>query len=531
MEPTSARMTTERGRLVPLAWAALLLVIVVPIGWGAHQPFSWDPDNIAPGSVLRAMAARFGPGWHSSYGPLPYLLTAAVYLPILFFMRLAGELGIPSATYPWGFAHPDVSIALLIIAARTINVLMALAVVTIAARERPPSLPARRGWLLPLLALGSATFVYYARTSNVEIAYLFWLWLGMHLAEGASTALPRLMGAGVAAAFAVCSKEQSAPIAAVILGAAAIRAFRLRRTPAGRIGATLAVIIAALAAYALAWDLPWNLQGFRAHHDFILNVARYDRTYPATAAGFLGLAANVVRLLPVALGWGILSGLALALALRVPVGGLGLRALAIGAYLVAFIAAIGYVYPRFLLPVLLIALPLAARGWNAAWNAFGRRRLLGSALAATFAALLLTGGPNLGALQLRDPRYEAERWLAANVPAGGTVEVAGNPRFQARAPRGRTVFYTTLESIRRDHRGPRGDVVLLSTLDASYFRSDPVPRAVWWDSLAGPAAVHYRRARVFRPGAGAGLARGLFVSPTVDLYLRAEPGAQATGSP
>jgi hypothetical protein len=501
---------------------ALIVVVLAPIGWGAHQPYSWDPDNIAPGSVLRAIADHYGPGWHSSYGPVPYLLTGAAYLPVLAAMRLGGEIGTPQAAYPWGFAHPERSIFALIVLARLVTALMAFGVVWLAVRDHARGAARRDAWLLPLLALGSATFVYYARTSNVDLQYLFWLWLGMHLAERPAPTLRQLAGASVAAAFAVCSKEQAAPIAVVILALAAWRASRLD-AGAGRAGAVAWVGLAGAAAYALAWQLPWNLAGWRAHHDFILHVARYDRDYPATLRGFAALAAHGLAELPVVLGWLTIAGIGWAAALRVRPEGLGSRALALALYLVGFVGAVGYVYPRFLLPLVLIAFPLAARGWSAAWAAFPERR---AALGVAVAGLALLGGPNLDALMLGDPRYAAGRWLDSHLPAGATVEVAGNPRFQARPPRGAAVFYTSPDSLRSDPHAPRGDVVLLSTLDQYFFRSDSVARAAWWDPLhAPPPAGRYLGPLVFRPTSNARLAAGLLVSPTIIAYLRAPDGA------
>src|SRR5262249_5642080 len=141
-----------------LAWTTLALTLIAAIGWGAHAPNSWDVDNIAPGSVLRALAAHFGSQWYSSYGPIPYLLVAIVYGPLLFLFRLSGELGVPLADYPWGFRHPDFSVGALIVAARLVCVLMAAAIAWLATRERWAG-SARDRWLAPLLLAGSPAFV------------------------------------------------------------------------------------------------------------------------------------------------------------------------------------------------------------------------------------------------------------------------------------------------------------------------------------------------------------------------------------
>src|SRR5207248_1160959 len=99
------------------------------------------------------------------------------------------------------------------------------------------------------------------------------------------------------------------------------------------------------AAYALAWVLPWNLQGWRAHLDFVVHVARYPRSFPVSPPGFTGLGGAVARALAPALGWPVLLGLALAIVCRASPGRLRIRAIGALTYVVAFIGAIGYVYP------------------------------------------------------------------------------------------------------------------------------------------------------------------------------------------
>ena len=502
-----------------LAWTALVLVLLLPIGWGIHPSYCWDVDNIAPGSVLKAMAAGFGPGWHSSDGPLPYLVTAFVWAPILVVMRLAGELGRPSGTYPWGFAHPEAAIATLVVAARLVSLLLALGVAWLAARDlararldrRAPPAP---GWLVPVLLAGSATFVYYARTSNVDMAALFWTWLAFALVETRHGSTGRYAAAAVAAVAAVCCKEQTAPFAAVVGLAACVRAWRRPRRPRRLAGAAL-VAAAGLAAYTLIWCLPFNASGWLAHHEFLWGVTRAERPFPATLAGLAGLGSRALELAPITLGLPVVLGLLVALVARPALRGLGLRAWASVLYLAGFIGPVGYVYPRFLLLLMPLLVPVAGRGLHAALARAGAAPR--AALAGAILALALAGGPALDLLMLRDTRYAVEHWLAREVPAGSVVEVAGNPRFQARVPRALTLLASPPDSLRARPRGPVGDVVLLSSLDAYAFRREPL-RGGYADSL-GPAGG-YRLAHVERPGALARLVPRLPVAPLVEVYVR-----------
>jgi len=496
-----------------MAWAALVLALAAPIGWGAVQPNSWDVDNIAPGSVLRGLAAGFGPGWHASYGPLPYLLTAVLYLPVLAALRLAGALGEPAAEFPYGFAHPDAAMFALILIARALTLALALGLAWSLVRAHRAA-GGRRGWIVPLLLLGSPVFAYYARTSNVDMHYAFWLAAAFALAESRAATPGRLAWAAAAATAALCSKEQSAPLAVVAGGWALWRAARGDAGPR-RARAAAGVAGAALATYVALYALPFNLEGWRAHHHFVFHVARYERAYPLTPGGLAGLAGRLVELAPVGLGWPVLLGLALAIVGRAPLAGLGPRAVAVGLYVAGFLAPVGYVYPRFLLPLLLLAVPLAARGVEAALER-AAGRAWAAPLAAALAVLALTGAPNLARVQLTDTRLAAGAWLRARVPPGATVEIAGNPRFQLHPPRDVRVLVTSPDSLRASPRGPRGDVVLLSGVDGAFFERDPAVRAAWYDSLA----AGYEGPRVFRPAMDPGNVRDLFVSPEVRAWVR-----------
>ena len=105
----------------PLALLVVAALLLAGITWGLHPQFSWDVDNTAPGSVLKAIAQKFGPHWSSSYGPIPYFTMALPMVPMLVAFKFSHELGKPSGTYPWGFAHPDFSVNALTLGARAMT--------------------------------------------------------------------------------------------------------------------------------------------------------------------------------------------------------------------------------------------------------------------------------------------------------------------------------------------------------------------------------------------------------------------------
>src|SRR5262249_32393001 len=154
--------------------------------------------------------------------------------------------------------------------------------------------------------------------SNVDLDALFFAWLAIALATRPDARRIHLVWAGVAAAWAVCCKEQVAPVSAVAGLTAMARAWRGRAAEAGTPhragGARAALLVAGAAALAsaLVWMLPFNLSGWLEHHRFIFFTAKYPRTFAATAEGYRSLAQRCFEIAPVALGWPVLAGLGLA---------------------------------------------------------------------------------------------------------------------------------------------------------------------------------------------------------------------------
>ena len=202
-------------------------------------------------------------------------------------------------------------------------------------------------------------------------------------------------------------------------------------------------LAAGLAAFLLglvvAFNVPFNWHGVARHVERHLRQSvggnQLLRQEPSPVRGELALigsylrflgaanAAPVAALLAAGLGWALVRARPLAVLVLVP---------AVTYYLL-FLRLHGTHHLRYVLPVyLLLTWPAAALAARALGDGPARRRL---ALAALGAALGWGGleAASVGLRYAHDPRYEAEAWLRAHVPAGATVlGVAPNytlPRF------------------------------------------------------------------------------------------------------
>ena len=199
-----------------------------------------------------------------------------------------------------------------------------------------------------------------------------------------------------------------------------------------------AALTAALGLIVL--DNIWiNPRGFAAHVEMILGSASRDfRMFDRSAGGLAALAAATVRALVFTLGAPALAAAAAGLVLaaaRWRENRLLLATLVPAvSYWLCFVAAVLYLYDRFVLP---IAIVLALFAGKALALSLARR---GSAVLPIAAAGLVIAFSALRALSVdvllaRDSRYAVEGWLREHAPPPAVVAVVGPLEYLPRLDR------------------------------------------------------------------------------------------------
>lgn len=195
-------------------------------------------------------------------------------------------------------------------------------------------------------------------------------------------------------------------------------------------------LVAFLATFAVAYNLVFNLTGFRSHVDLLLGPAsqRY-RMYDNSLAGHVAMAATALDLLPWCLGWPAFLacvGGVLLLVLRratLPLAGLSVP---IVSYYAFVVSVVGYHYDRFFLG-LCLSLAIVS-GYALAW-VHGRYRQAGAFLARGVLAFSIVNGASVPVLMWADSRYYVERWLAERYPRGDYGAFIGRPEYLPRLTR------------------------------------------------------------------------------------------------
>jgi hypothetical protein len=471
-----------RAALTPettIVVAALSALFAIGLDWGLPGP-GWALDEMGADAVLAGLEHRFANGWSDQYPPLQYYVLAVVYAPMLVIERL--EL--------FSASWPSVKF-LLLLHTRQVSLAMAIGTVAVMGVVGDRMLGRRYGWLVALCAGLFLPFVFYAKTANLEAPYVFWTAVSLaFLVDVHRTGrVGAWIGASIAAALAVTTKDQA--YGTFVLPFTYLAWTHLR---AARGASAVAVgLLCGIATFAIVHNIPFNAAGFRAHVETVVGPASQPfRMVESTLEGEIVLARETADLLlwmfgaagVIALAVGA-TAFARSASPRLPVWLL----LAPVSYYVTFVIPAGYVYDRFLLPVVLACAPIGAVGIRRLLDGWPRRSF-GRVAGAGIILVLGWRAVSVDALLLRDSRYRAEEWMAAHVPPGSVVVASSQPVYLPRVPGDYRHMDPTADAT--VELGP--DVIVVNT---EYHKRHPPdsPQRLWlkWlESGSGPYEEVFR---------------------------------------
>jgi hypothetical protein len=404
--------------------AGSIALNVIGVWWGLPGG-SWAADELSPLLVLGGAERWFAHGWFDRYPPFHYYVLTAAFSPLLLLER-------------WG----------------RLDLTLQAPYACLALIGRVISLGASAGTLLAIYACGARTFgkragvwaaamfglvtpfVYYAKTANLDVPYLFWFAISMvfYLRALDGLRLGDVVAFAVCGMLAICTKDQAYGLYLLAPFAIVQRMWRVNREAGLPHPAVRAIFdprlawaaAAAIGVFLIGHNLVFNLGGFRDHVRLIVGPASDTyRDFEPTVAGRLALLWLTVKIIRAAWGWPMFgaSAAGIVLALLTPRHRRTAIWLALPAvsYYTGFVDVVLYNYDRFMLPVCLILSlfgGLAVDRWLAAGN---RTRAFRLAVAAAVFAYSTLCAATVDLVMLRDSRYTVEQWLSARVHPGDVV--------------------------------------------------------------------------------------------------------------
>ena len=447
--PDPLRAARLERRVLAGIVALALVLMLLGIHWGLPNYESWNGDDISPAKPLRVVH-----DWLRGNHKYPYLhwwLNLLLYAPWLLGVAAAGEvdLGCFPRLAPECFADPLRDMTVFMGISRLLSVAMGLGIVLLT-RRLALALHGDRAAALfaALLCAASPTFVFFCHTGNLDVPVLFWFTASLVAAVSVwrRGALVDHAAFGLLAGCTLATKD--AVLAAYVLPGLAllgVHAARVARESGARGGALLRaalldrrlVVLGALVLglYALVQNALFNPSGLVEHFRIwteggpVLNYLRGRHRGPIDFLWHLSVSLEALLGAPM-LAFCAAGAVASAFAAR--------RSLLLWLPFLSY-AGLGllpsFVEPRLVLPLL----PLLAVWGGVLASRLVRRpgapRVVGAALLALVASHEILLALSLDVRMIRDSRYAAEAWLAANVPRGARVATLSGSGFLPRLGR------------------------------------------------------------------------------------------------
>ncbi|MDE3156063.1 MAG: glycosyltransferase family 39 protein [Acidobacteriota bacterium] len=427
----------REGAWPALAWVLGASVILDAVGlwWGLPAGGGWAPDELVPYMVLDGLQRAFSNGWFNAYPPLHFYVLSLAFSPVLLLARL-GLVDIHGGGY-----------TTLYVVERLISVVMATGTL-IATYLCAVQVTSRRGALLATATLAlTVTFVYYAKTANPDVPYVFWFAVSLvfylRLLKGQRTSDYMLFAA--MAALSICTKDQAYGLYALTPVPIVYEAWRAARR-AGQphpwrrvlwhpgIGAGC---LAAAVTFALVHNFAFNFSGFLSHvRDILGPASRPYRLYPATLSGRLQLLADTARETALSSGWPLfvaaVAGLLLAATRSDGWQMLFWLGVPVVSYYVTFLNVVLHTFDRFMLPVGVILAIFAGDALARLISGAGRRRRWALALVGLVFGYSLLYSATVDALMVQDSRYTVEAWLRHRPERQPLIGVLELPQYLPR---------------------------------------------------------------------------------------------------
>ena len=468
MQQLPQRIRKIKGIQLVLLFSLVLNVIGIKYGLPSYQ--GWAPDEVLPRDVKEGIGRGFSHDWFHKYPPFHYYLLALTEAPFLIFAELRG-LDFKNLSF----------YSCLILAGRFLSLFMGAGMIFFVYKCGREVFDQRSSlWAASITAL-IVPFVYHAKTTNLDIPYLFWFIISVYFFLRLLKTRQRkyYLLFALTAVLTVCTKDQAYGLYALPPLFVLFSDWRAQKKAIPNLTVLRFIsnrtyfyaVLAALGTFFLVYNLAFNWQGFLHHVQEITGPTSQNyRLYPNTLSGHLHLLGRALDQIRFSLGWPLfavcVAGLFKSLT-STPKNILLLSLLSFAVpYDIFYIHVIGFNYSRYYLPICIILSFFGGQFLAFALEARPKfTRVFQAAVAVMFLYSILYAS-SLDIYMVKDSRHTAEKWVRQNIPKEATIGVADWTCYAQRLEGYRWFFLTpSLANFRT--LSPKPDFVII---DAEFFR-------------------------------------------------------------
>ena len=480
----------------PVFWILLVaaLLRLTGLSWGLPASDGWDDDGVAPRNFLVGVVQTYAPGSYFAYPPLHMILLMVLTLPgwIIALLHahslaphdvIASFIGVPYMTF---FA----------VVARLVSVAMSLGTIFVIGQMTETIAGRRAGFCAATACALNAMLTYYGQVTNLDGPYLFWVVLALRewIAVIAGRDVGRIRWAMFFAAAATATKDQAYAVFLLSIPAILAAWFVADAWPRRHARTLLPRLVlwagVALLALAVVDGAITNYSGFLKRVAFLAGPASQDYAqYEAGFRGWWALSEDMWAYFPRSYP-AVAGGLAV-IGILLHIGRFRGDRPAFVAGLLPLFAAVSFTLAfnfvalrsenRFLLPqsvLLAVYMGIAADRLTRSANRWFARG--STVLILSIAGVALFRCLAIDAAFIGDPRYDAERWMVANIRPSDTIEALGLNVYLPRFPRDAVV--TRLDRKPLSRRNPLPNVTEIEERFDSVATRNPrfiVVNAFW----------------------------------------------------
>jgi hypothetical protein len=431
-----------------------LIVFSVGIYWGLPYAISpetvepWGVDTIAPLQPLNEAFYKFsrqGNEW-AWYPLFHFMVLDVFYAPYVAYQYLMGNFDQPSAEFPYGVKNPISFFRDLTLIARLVSLVMAIGIMISVFKITEELFSTQAAFWAALITVFSAPLVFYSKSSNLDVPYLFWAFLAFwQYAKIVKTQkLKHYVFFSIFVALSVATKDQAygffilVPFAIIYQKAKYDSNNEISLKFLGKVVISKPILISlflTITVYTIANNLIFGGWEGLINRLFRYNeLISFKRAHTVDVYSFhhqVSIFFQVIIMMVQTLGFGSLLLCCAGIFENLQKKNWAALSIIIFSisYYVFILAHLITVHVRYTLGFSLILSPFAGYFIAKYLGKTGiiKKLILTGVVISLLIQVILT--LNLSITLLKDSRYQAERWIKSNISEGSVIESNVKEKF------------------------------------------------------------------------------------------------------